>query len=525
MLAPVRPFALLALLAPSLVLSQIRRPPAEEEPEQTEETEAQSPSQGPDLARPPDGILPVAELARLEYGPRDRPQVEIVGNKLVVATATGLVEEHDALSGELIWKLGLPEATFFRPVVLSSNPVELFVASSSGHALRIRGSDGDLLAELDFASPLTLDPLVVGSLAIVGSPDGEVIGYEIATGSERFRVDAGETAAAFAVGNGLLVISGTERTLTAVDVDRGVVRWTFRGRAGFLAPAAFGDKGDKLYVGDDIGDFYCLDTQEGKVRFRWPTGAAIRDRPLVERDRVYVTSYGNNLYRYDAKGGAEQWRVSLPGRPASPAIRVHNRLLVFTFDGVIVEVDPDKGQIGKTWSAPGEIASAPAVLVATPPATTSQAETTTEMAAARQAEAEAETQAARAGTRAGEQAASEEPAEPTPTRTPMWFENHRIALPLRSGEVLLLGYKPPEVKPEPEKPGSTEEKPPAPARGPGPRRGSPHRGLEESPKDTLSRKRERADAQTPSSHGAELERNLHDREWSSEVLTPSENDG
>jgi outer membrane protein assembly factor BamB len=496
----------LSLAAPSVVSAQLptqsqpRPQPRslEDEPEAQESPEGTEPGSGKEGARPPDGILPVAEIARLPYGPSDRPQVEIVGSALIVSTASGLVEEHDALSGELEWKLGAPEATFFRPLLLSSDPVELFVASPSGHVLRIRGSDGELSQELQLSSPIAVDPLVAGTIAFVGTPGGEVIAYEIATGSERFRVDAGETPAALSIDRdlGLLVISGSERTLTAVDVERGNVRWTFRGRAGFHAPAAFGEAGDRLYVGDDAGDFYCLSTKDGKARFRWSTGGAVRARPLVEGNRVYVTTYGNELYAYDANGGAEQWRVSVPGRPAGAAIRVHHRLLVFTYDGLLAEVDPEKGQMGKTWAAPGELASTPAVLVApSPPSSATEKK-------------------------------PEAPATPedsdSPPDVPKWFECHRIALPLRTGEVLLLGYKPPEAKPEPEpKPKPGEAGPDVPKPPPQPRSAS-----EPFDQDTLSRKEDPGERQTLGlpSGGVGTKPAFAGRRIP-EVLTPSENDG
>ncbi len=435
-------------------------PPSQEEPEDQEKPAGESPAEAPKIPPPPDGILPVAEIARLDFGPGDRPQVEIANGRLILTTASGLVENHDPISGELAWKLGFPNESFFRPLILRSDPLELLLVSRSGHAVRVRGKDGVVLHELTLGSPIALDPLIAGPLVVVGAPNGDVIGYEIEGGSERFRVETGETPAALSFGEGLILVSGSERTLTAIEVDRGTVRWTFRGRSGFLAPAAFAEKGDRLYVGDDAGDFYCLGTKDGKTRFRWPTGAAIRDRPLVEANRVYVTSFGNNLYDYDANGGAEQWRVSLPGRPVGSPVRVHHRLLVFTFDGAIVEVDPEHARIGKSWTAPGEIASTPAVLVVTPPATPAEGEP-----------AEAETPA-------NEGAAPDETAAPN---VPKWFENHRIVLPLRDGEILLLGYKPPEAKPSPEPKPPTEGEDPKALPPPPPR---PRR----SGMDTLSRK-------------------------------------
>ncbi|MGH9391825.1 MAG: PQQ-binding-like beta-propeller repeat protein, partial [Vicinamibacteria bacterium] len=151
------------------------------------------------------------------------------------------------------------------------------------------------------------------------------------------------------------------------------------------------------------------------TRFRWPTGASIRFAPLLEERLVYVTSFGNDLYAYQAKGGAEQFRVSLPGRPASGPVRFGRRLVVATYDGAIVEVDPEKRAVGKTYAAPGELASDPSFLVVP-------------------------------------RGAEPEPGpDGAPPKT-AWYYDHRIALALRTGEVLLLGHRPAAEEPEPEPP-------------------------------------------------------------------------
>jgi outer membrane protein assembly factor BamB len=131
---------------------------------------------------------------------------------------------------------------------------------------------------------------------------------------------------------------------------------------------------------------------------------------------VFVTSFGNNLYAFQARGGTEKFRVSLPGRPASGPVRFGRRLVVATYDGAIVEVDPQKGAVSKTFVAPGELATPPAFRPVLPSAGTE------------------------------------------------WYKAHRIALSLRTGEVLLLGHQPKEEEekenepePPPRKPGTTRE--------------------------------------------------------------------
>ncbi len=86
-------------------------------------------------------------------------------------------------------------------------------------------------------------------------------------------------------------------------------------------------------------------------------------------------------------------RVSLPGRPASGPVRFGRRLVVATYDGAVVEVDPEKSEVTKVYEAPGDLGSPPTFL----------------------------------------------PAAPAPGTD--WFASHRIALSIRTGEVLLLSHR------------------------------------------------------------------------------------
>lgn len=384
-------------------------PPApEEQSQETPEAEKEKPKAQP---RPPEGILPVGEISRISFTPSDRPALLLHANRLVIVTTAGAVEGHDAASGEFRWKLGLPGETLFAPVVHRWKPFEILLSSASGRIFVVDAETGEIRREIELPVPLTIAPLVDLPRLYLGTPEGEVIAFDLEKGSERFRFQALERPLALSSSEGLVVSSGSERTLIAVEAGGGGERWRLRGRGAFHAPAVFAQ--DRLYVGNDAGEFYCLAPSNGDTDFVWATGAAIRFAALVEERLVFVTSFGNNLYAFQARGGAEKFRVSLPGRPASGPVRFGRRLLVATYDGAIVEVDPQKGEVTKTYEAPGELASPPAFLAALPSMASPGSE---------------------------------------------WYASHRIALALRTGEVLLLGHRP-------EAEGEEEEKPPEPPPG------------------------------------------------------------
>ncbi len=328
----------------------------------------------------------------------------------MTATASGAVAGHDAASGEFRWKLGLPGEALFAPVLHRAEPFEILLSSASGRLFVVDAETGEIRRETQLPFELALAPLVDLPLLYLGTPGGDVVAYDAEKDSERIRAHVGEASLALASSGGTIVASGSERMLTAIEVGSGGEQWRFRGRSGFHAPAVFAQ--DRLYIGNDAGEFYCLRLSDGDTQFRWATGASIRFAALVEERFVYVTSFGNDLYAYQARGGTERYRVSLPGRPASGPVRFGRRLVVATYDGAIVEVDPQKGAVAKTYAAPGELGSPPAFLAAVPSPGTE------------------------------------------------WYASHRIALALRTGEVLLLGHRPGEEEEEEKK---EIETPPPPA--------------------------------------------------------------
>lgn len=467
----------------------------------------------PSIPKPPAGILPVAEVTRLSYAPRERPRVRFIGDTLVVVTQSGTVEGHDAATGEFRFKLGLPGESLFPPIEVEG---EIVVSSASGKLLRIDPERGALLAELALPFSLALPPLAVpeSRSLYVATPEGDVAGFAIddLEGEPRFRVRTAERVTALAAMNGVLVVSGAERTLSAIDARSGTALWHFVGRGGF-SPVAFRRDGKRVFAGDDLGEFYSLNLDNGKVDFHWSTGASIRAAPLVEGKVVFVVSLGNNVYAYDAGGGGERWRAPLPGRPALGATRIHTQLIVPTLDGILMEVDIQTGRLGKSHGLGGELASAPAFHVVSAPegyfemleemrkaaaekaaaaqaartnrsslTPTDDAQETETTAAEAEAATEADATAQTGQLSPPEAPPGEEPGTPTfgsapepeleaeaeskpdvpaapstPPGPPEWFEQSRIAVALRTGEVVLLGHQvaPPAATPAPGTPPPT----------------------------------------------------------------------
>ena len=65
--------------------------------------------------------------------------------------------------------------------------------------------------------------------------------------------------------------------------------------------------GENLYIGDDVGMFYCLDLATGATKWTFDTGMRIVGSPAVADGVVVFGSANYNVYGLDAKTGTQLW--------------------------------------------------------------------------------------------------------------------------------------------------------------------------------------------------------------------------
>ena len=419
----------------------------------------------PELPKPPEGILPIQELTTVSYSSNDHPALLMHETILFVSSRSGLVEAHDASTGESIWKLGLPGKALHKPLVYSpqkANSAEttafsLLLSDSFGHIILLNGLTGEIQRELQLPFRLAIPPILgPEGILYLANYQGQITSYNVETETIIFQTETSERPNALAIAPSRLVVSGSHYRVFAINTVTGLIEWTFIGRSAFHAAATFNENASRLYIGDDVGNFYSLDAKTGRIKFHWATGASIKSSALVDEKRVYLASFANTLFAFNGGNGHELWRANLPGRPITTPIRINNRLLVSTFDGILVEVDPIRGRLIERYVAPGEISEAPQLFIKemspeekeqaaslasernetidpTEPSTTQEIEPFTPTAFTLETDQDS--------TSTNITSSSESDSSPhSEQRVLTWFEQSRIAIRLRSGEVMLLRY-------------------------------------------------------------------------------------
>ncbi|MDO8683632.1 MAG: PQQ-binding-like beta-propeller repeat protein [Armatimonadota bacterium] len=111
----------------------------------------------------------------------------------------------------------------------------------------------------------------------------------------------------------------------ALDAQSGVLKWKFPADeplSGAIKAAPAVSK-DTLYFGATDGNLYAVNINDGVLRWTYPTRGSIRSAPIISDNVVYFGSDDNNLYAVNAETGEPAWRGPFATRDdvaASPVV-------------------------------------------------------------------------------------------------------------------------------------------------------------------------------------------------------------
>ncbi len=185
-------------------------------------------------------------------------------------------------TGELQWEVALRTAPT-APMVARAG--WLFVPAE-GHLLAINGRSGALVWRRDFDSRMGVRPVVDGDRLALGFDDGQVV---------------------------------------LVDVTTGATLWAQR-----LGGAVSGLHMDaeRVYAGSRDRFFYCLQTSNGRMAWRWRTGGDVVGAALVDERHVYFVSLDNLMRALDRRHGAQRWHKPIKSRPLGGPVIAGDAVIV-----------------------------------------------------------------------------------------------------------------------------------------------------------------------------------------------------
>ena len=141
----------------------------------------------------------------------------------------------------------------------------------AGVLTALRATDGSSAWELPFTETLTVPPVVDNGWLIAVTMTGDVLAFRATDGALIWRRNIGASAHARpALSGDRVYVPTSDSRVVTLRVDTGAPIW--ERRLGGAANDILASE-ERLYLGSQDKYLYCLNAEDGKVEWRWQTGA------------------------------------------------------------------------------------------------------------------------------------------------------------------------------------------------------------------------------------------------------------
>lgn len=219
--------------------------------------------------------------------------VKILDDLLVAVESPGnVITALNLRDGSLAWKaiLGDRSEQFYGPM---GDDRHVYV-SSTRRIFKLLRRNGDIVNVYDLPLPVAMTPILVDGIAIFGSINGKLYGF---------------------------------------DIEDGFRKWTYALKSRITSTPVL--DGETVFAADDNGNYVVLTAKSGQLRWRGATYGPITADPVLDGFDIVVASEDQSLYSFQANTGNETWpayrsEVALTQTPS-------------VIDGVIYLVEPGLG--------------------------------------------------------------------------------------------------------------------------------------------------------------------------------------
>ena len=229
------------------------------------------------------------------------PTMSVDGNRVYAIFATGDIIAFDH-QGNKVWgrNLGVPRNHYGHSSSLQvwgNNVVVQYDTGTKGRMLALHTATGETLWDVDrpvtisWASPTLIE--VDGKIQVVTSSDPYVMGHDLETGAELWKVEAmmGEVGASVAYGDGLVFATNEYARLVAVEPREGA-DYTWEDDeylAEASSPVAYNGL---LYTATSYGVLACYDAKTGEKKFEKEFDEGFYSSPMIADGKLYIVDLG-----------------------------------------------------------------------------------------------------------------------------------------------------------------------------------------------------------------------------------------
>lgn len=294
-----------------------------------------------------------------DYSP-DTPLPVTYSQTLFVGSDNQIVYALDPISLEKKWKFSADGEVLSTPLV--KNKI-LYLGTSAGTLYAINAQTGEKITTRNFGNPIIGTPILRGDMLIV--VEGTIIHllkpndltdyYPILVNISELDL-GGPIMASPAIHN---IAGGTQKAIFVATMNNNVIalnellqtQWTFtpaEAGAFYSSPCVVNDS--FVYIGNDNGSVYAINSVGGTQKWSFTTGARVRSSPIQIGGNVLVGSDDRNFYSVDSATGLLRWKVQTGDAIQSSPVVFNQNVYFGSFDSKFYCVDIIDGKV--KWDVP-----------------------------------------------------------------------------------------------------------------------------------------------------------------------------
>ena len=253
-------------------------------------------------------------------------QAQVHGGKVYFGDMEGVVYCLDAETGTAVWMTRLEGPVMSAPLIVGSN---LYISTLTKDLAALKLEDGKIIWQVNFSGPESgfsvkgaADPVLFGSLILIGYSDGMLMAHRLSDGQPVWAKQLGDPVEEFHDVDATVRLEGP-----GIQVD-----------------------GVRAYVTSADGGLYALNPWNGDIFWQAPVGG-VNEVALADA-HLYATA-GGVLYSFQKASGKILWEQDLEVPEVSSPVIYENRLAAVATKGRAFFLDRLTGDILYSWYVRG----------------------------------------------------------------------------------------------------------------------------------------------------------------------------
>lgn len=158
-----------------------------------------------------------------------------------------------------------------------------------------------------------------------------------------------------------IYIASMDRHVYAVDALTGAQRWQSPELSGsIIGTPAYDPENMLVFAGTFGSEMVALDAETGRISWQVPTQEWIWSGPLLADGVLYFGDEIGNFYALNAQNGSQKWKIQpLPDSPIVGTPFIENEIIYFTSESATVYGITSSGTIDRTYNVAAKLYTPP----------------------------------------------------------------------------------------------------------------------------------------------------------------------